>query len=277
MENKLIGYCHLIVFLGVISLLCSCGNFSKPKKSRILTYNVAYCRSNGENKSFDQKNIDEIADVIKTLNPDLVALQELDSACKERNYRFLLEKINDATGANYQMVYGSAEKYNHGTIGCGVLIHPRFNILQYKKIPLPGNEGRICVSVELDEFIFMSTHLDLNDSLREESCRIILKEISKYKKPVFLAGDLNDSHRWNSGFAKVLNSQMHLLSTEEYTLSDKDNHSTIDYILGSSSSIEKFMITDTKALRNLKVGNRMKDLTYVSDHLPVYVDIEEIR
>lgn len=46
--------------------------------------------------------------MIKALDADVVALQELDSAAIGRGARYLLKEIADAAGSGYVPYYGSA-------------------------------------------------------------------------------------------------------------------------------------------------------------------------
>ena len=249
---------------------------SKPfSKMRILTYNTAYCKGNFGKASFAQKNINDIADVIRALDADMIAVQELDSASKGRGKRFLLQEIASATGLDYQVFYGGTQEFDQGSIGCGILIKPEYKVLSHKVLSLPGDEKRACVVVELEDCVFLGTHLDLNDSLRIRSAQLIVDEIKQWKKPVFLAGDLNDSHRWNSAFKAVFSKDLLKLSTDSYSISNPDNHNTIDYVLGSPECHTVYQVTGSKALRYLKIDGVEKDLSIVSDHLPVYLDVEK--
>src|SRR5699024_9713253 len=68
-----------------------------------------------------------------------------------------------------------------------------------KIIPLAGDEARSAVRVDFEKFTFMGTHLDLNDAKRTQSASTLVNETDFIRKPCFLAGDLNDSHRWSNG------------------------------------------------------------------------------
>lgn len=83
----------LVFVLSVITL--SAQTYSKePGVIRMMTYNVAYCRGfDGyqDGSKTDKQNTERIGKIIKALDPDVVALQELDSG--NINKRFLLEEI----------------------------------------------------------------------------------------------------------------------------------------------------------------------------------------
>lgn len=89
---------------------------------RLMTYNSYYCRSNTGTPAVSQTNTENFARVIKTLDADIVAIQELDKGALNRNKRDLLQEIADATGIDYQVVFAPAADYMGGKIGPGVLV-----------------------------------------------------------------------------------------------------------------------------------------------------------
>ena len=246
---------------------------------RILTYNVAYCK--GQNGAVSgalaKENVKSIGLVLKKLDADIVAIQELDSGAVSRDKRFLLEEIKNASGIDYQVVYGNACEYNHGSIGCGMLVKKNIVISKIKKTSLPGDEKRVLLRFDSDYFTMMCTHLDLNTEKRINSASIIDNEKDYIRRPIFLAGDLNDSHRWSDGaFANFFNDTWSIISTLDYTLSNRDNHNTIDYVLYYDTN-KKYQVIETKAVRDiLLVDGKSINTELVSDHLPVYVDIQPI-
>ena len=87
-----------------------------------MTYNSYYCRGNTGTPAVSQTNTENFARVIKTLDADIVAIQELDKGALNRNKRDLLQEIADATGIDYQVVFAPAADYMGGKIGPGVLV-----------------------------------------------------------------------------------------------------------------------------------------------------------
>lgn len=126
--------------------------------------------------------------MIKALDADIVAIQELDKGALNRNKRDLLQEIADATGIDYQVVFAPAADYMGGKIGPGVLVKRSLGVKSTKTVELPGDEGRMLVVVETDGFVFLGTHLDLNDEARRRSATIINEVSNGCRKPVFLAG-----------------------------------------------------------------------------------------
>lgn len=73
---------------------------------RLLTYNTHYCKGAADPGTISEENVHNLARIIKALDADIVALQELDSASLHRGGRYLLKDIADATGSEYTPVYG---------------------------------------------------------------------------------------------------------------------------------------------------------------------------
>lgn len=251
--------------------------YPKPssKTIRLLTYNSYYCRGNTGTSAFSQANIDNFAEVIKTLDADIVSIQELDSGVVGRSSRFLLDDIRKSTGIDYRVIYSHASPYDGGTIGCGVLVKKSLNAERVEMIPLAGDERRMLIIVSLKDFVFMGTHLDLNDTFRKQSAEIAVYYSKQYNKPVFLAGDLNDSHKWTNGgiaFPTLMESFV-IKSATDGSLPGQSNE-VIDYILLNDNGKKTIDFKGTKIVKNLTVGETNKDLKTVSDHYPVYLDIE---
>ena len=268
-----------------ISILCLCLNVSAqtyPKKAntiRLLTYNTHYCKGGTDPGSINNFNIQRLALVLKVLDADIVALQELDSAANSRGKRFLLGEIAKSTGLPYTVVYGNAADYDGGSIGCGTLVKNDIPIIKIKKLSLPSNtEARIVVRTDFDKFVFMSSHFDLDDDKRIQGAGMICNDLDYISKPVFLAGDLNDSFRWGGGaFANYLNDAFTIASsTEGSSLPGRTDgtQSLVDYVLLHDKNNSGIKVIDTHIVKSLEINNSIVDLSDISDHYPVFVDIE---
>lgn len=249
-----------------------------PGVIRLLTYNTHYCKGGSDPGSIDNYNTRRVALVIEALDADVVALQELDSAASSRGRRDLLKQIAEYSNIDYQRVFGGAENYDGGKVGPGVLVKKEFPITKKKLIPLAGDEARCAIRVDLEGFTFLSTHLDLNDTKRIQSANTIVNEVDYIRQPAFLAGDLNDSHRWGQGgiaFPTLLTKFTIASDTEGNSIPGRtDNNGLIDYILYHDYKTSGIKIVDTHIVRELKVEGSVIDLGSVSDHYPVFVDIE---
>ena len=258
----------------------SAQTFPKEKKAiRILTYNTHYCKGATDPGELTKDNIENLGKVIKALDADVVALQELDSAAVGRGARYLLKEIADAAGSGYVPYYGNAAPFDGGSIGCGVLVKNTLPVKGIQVIHLPGDETRVAVAVELKNFIFIGTHSDLNDEKRREGAQIVCDWIGKKSKPVFLAGDLNDSHRWpNGGVAfPVWIKYFDIISdtTGNSIPGRTDSGALIDYVLLlKNRKASKIKVLRTHILRTVSVDGKSVDTATVSDHYPVFVDVK---
>ena len=110
-----------------------------PGTIRLMTYNSFYCKSNTSSKIFSKEHTRDFGEVIKALHPDVIAIQELDSACNERSQRYLLQEIQQAAGDDYNIVFGSAAPFDGGKIGCGVMYKKTLQPTAIHQVALPTN------------------------------------------------------------------------------------------------------------------------------------------
>ena len=194
MKNKSIRFS--VFFISVFSFLHSTISGQTQTDStrliRVMTYNIYH----GEtmNKDF---NLNLISDIIKSADPDIVALQEVDFKTNRAKKMDLATELGYLTGL--APLFGKAMKYDGGEYGEGILSKFSFNRTKNNPLPYsPGNEPRTALEVLIelpsgDEVIFIGTHLD---HTRDQSDRIaqakkINELFSKNTIPTILAGDLN--------------------------------------------------------------------------------------
>lgn len=151
---------------------------------KVMTYNVRHCA--GMDLVLDY---DRTAAVISRQQPDVVALQELDSMTGRSEHRYQLGEL--ASRTQYHPVFGSAIDFDEGKYGVGILT--RETPLSTKSIPLPGEEPRVLLVVELQDYVMACTHLDLEEEQRLASIPLIVEEAQRWQKPFLLAGDWNDT------------------------------------------------------------------------------------
>ena len=270
------------ILSSVILLLCTTLLFGQsfPKGEntiRLLTYNTHYCKGGTDPGIINEENTRKFAQVIQALDPDVVSLQELDSACNGRGKRYQLGQIATFSQLPFDAIYGAAASYDGGKIGCGILIRKDLPVKKIKKITLPGAEARIGLRVDTEDLSFMATHLDLDDTKRIMSANKICSEADYVSRPLFVAGDLNDSFRWNNlAFSVFLNTFDIASSIEGSSLPGRTDgtQSLIDYILLKKDEASNVTIVDTKIVRGVEINGKVVDLATISDHYPVFVDIQ---
>lgn len=221
---------------------------------RILTYNVRNCKGLD-----DVVDYNRISAVISRIHPDIVALQELDSATRRSNRVVVLDEI--ASGTGMFSSYSASIPLQGGTYGIGVLTREKPR--KTTQIPLPGSEEkRSLLIVELERYILFCVHLSLTAKDRDSSMNIINRMSKEYVKPVFLAGDLNAGP--GSSEIRVLVREWHFLNSPEAATFPADHpRDCIDYIFAQNN--KPFTV---KVLERAVEDERM-----ASDHRPVWVKL----
>ena len=158
-------------------------------------------------------------------------------------------------------IYNSSIRFQGGAYGIGFLM--REKPITSEAIPLPGSEEkRSVLLVEMKGYVVCCTHFSLTQRDRAESVVLINQLVSKYKKPVFLAGDLN---------AEASSPEIHKLSENWQILNDKPDPTfpankpgdRIDFILAKRTENFQFKV----------IESLVEDEPMASDHLPVWVKV----
>lgn len=251
----------LLIFLSAITvLITSAGGCNRNKQEstqtvKILSYNVRNCRGMD-----DVVDYQRVADVIKRIDAEVVALQELDSASQRSGGVVVLDELARLTGMH--KTFGASIDYQGGKYGIGVLTKEK--PVSWKRIPLPGREeARSLLIVELKDLVLGCTHFSLNQEDRLSSAHIVSNSFNDYDKPVFLAGDLNAVPE--SEVMEVFEDYWNILTNTSVPTIPSDNPSKcIDYILGLKSEGRTYITNKTV----------VEDEAVASDHLPVWAEIE---
>ncbi len=160
---------------------------------RVLTYNIHH--GQGTDGKLD---LERIAKVIRSVQPDLVALQEVDQRANRSKSVDQVGELARLTSMNG--VFGGNIDLPGGKYGNAFL--SRFPIQKHQNHPLPRfddseQRGVLEVVVVLpghdQPLIFLATHLDHRRPARERiaSAEAINKLIAE-RSPALLAGDIND-------------------------------------------------------------------------------------
>ncbi len=166
-----------------------------PTRLRVLSYNIHH--GEGVDRKLD---LPRIADVVKSVKPDLVALQEVDDGTQRTNKVDQPAALARLTGM--KVVFGGNIRYQGGDYGNAVL--SRLNINRHKNHLPPlfdHGEQRGVLEVEIEmpneggTLLFLATHLDHRTGDRERlaSAKVINALVAtSTSQPAVLAGDLND-------------------------------------------------------------------------------------
>ncbi len=219
---------------------------------RIMSYNVRNC------KGMDDKvDYDRVAGLITGCSPDVVALQELDSMTT-RYRKDVLDEL--ARRTLMHATWAPAIEYKGGKYGIGILSKEK--PLDVRRVALPGSEEkRVLLVAEFEKYVVLCTHLSLTRSDRETSAGIILDAVRDIEKPVFLAGDMNDTD--DSEMQKRIKERFTVLNDpEKPTSGSGDGARCIDFVYGLNNG----------ALWSVTGRGVVPDMVS-SDHRPVWVDV----
>ncbi|MDR1525190.1 MAG: metallophosphoesterase, partial [Tannerella sp.] len=218
---------------------------------RMMSYNVRNCT--GMDNLTDYQRV---ADVINRILPDVVALQELDSATVRSGGVFVLKELAERTLMHH--TYAPAIDFQGGKYGVGILSKEK--PIGFRQIPLPGNEKRTLLVAEFSRYFFCCTHLALEQENREHSVSLILETLKDIDKPLFLAGDMNAAY--NSPELKALSEKFTLLNDSRKNTFPADNPDRcIDFIYGIKNN--GYSVP----------GQSVLNEPLASDHLPLYADV----
>lgn len=168
------------------SLLCAplVSTAQGPAELRIMSYNVR-----GGLGMDEQRDYERAAEVIRQCQPDICAMQELDSMTARSGRTDALQEY--ARRTTLQGTFARAIAFDGGAYGVGLLSRRQPDAV--KRIPLPGREeGRVLLVAEFPDFVFLATHLSLTEADQVTSIRMLDSVAASYPgRAVFVAGDMN--------------------------------------------------------------------------------------
>lgn len=243
-------------------------------KIRILSYNI--------HKGFTIGNTDFILQQIRNamleVNADVLFLQEVlgdhnDSRCRIPDWETAIqfEYLADTTWPHF--AYGKNAVYSEGHHGNAIL--SKFPIVEWTNRLISTNrfeqrgllKARVMIPELEREIILANTHLDLTQGGRDQQARMIIDDLKKdAETPWVLLGDFND---WNKKVAKKIESELNVVEAFK-TLHGK-YPPTFPSLL-PILSLDRVFLNKMKVIKavTLKDGHWKK----LSDHLPLYVEIE---
>mgnify|MGYP005948832711 FL=1 len=221
---------------------------------KLMTYNIK--NANGMD---DVCDFQRVANVINNASPDVVAIQEVDSMTNRSGQKYVLGEIAERT--QMHAYFAPAIDYDGGKYGIGLLT--RQVPVRLQTIPLPGREeARALILAEFEDYIYCCTHMSLTEEDRMESLKIVKSFTIPYKKPLFLAGDMNAEPE--SDFIKELQKDFQILSNpKQHTYPAPEPKETIDYIATLKSNVNGFALISAQVLHE----------PMASDHRPILVEL----
>ena len=229
---------------------------------RLMTFNIYH----GETMKGDF-DLDRIANVIKSVSPDLVALQEVDLKTNRVKKLDLATELAVRTGL--VPLFGKAMSFDSGEYGEGVLSGFSFLYTKNHALPFqPGKEPRAALEVNViinsgDTIRFIGTHLDhtSDETDRINQAKRLVELFSKDDRPSILAGDLNAKPE-STTINLLLQEWSKSFSEDAPTFPSENPRVKIDYILFRPAN--RWRVLETKVI----------DEKIASDHSPVLVILE---
>ena len=252
-----------ILVVSVCAGGCAGAKLGSPTRVTVLTYNIYH----GEDAN-GGSNLDAVAGIINSLEPDLVALQEVDNKTARTKGLDLTAELSRRTGL--QGVFGKAMDYDGGGYGEAVL--SRYPVLETKNNPLPHSakaEPRVALEIHIElpggvKMTFVGTHLDhqRDQSNRMMQAKRIMELYENYDLPIVLAGDLN---------AVPDSDPINLLSRQWSCTAQDDPRPTFPSVK-PARKIDYIMYNPKGRWKVVEL--RVIDEKVASDHCPVYAVLE---
>ncbi len=227
----------------------------QARRLKLMTYNIHHAE--GMDKVYAPERI---AKLILEDDPDVVALQEVDSASRRVNGHYVAGDIAKFTGMTD--TYAETIPFQGGKYGIALLSKQAPKSV--KRIPLPGQEEkRAMLIADFGQYVVCCTHLSLTEEDRINSIVLIRKALKKYKrKPIFIMGDFNDTP--SSVFMQKFTRHFQALTSKSIPTFPYDQpREVIDYIMTRQGTGQP------RAIRShITIGN------IASDHCPLMTEVE---
>lgn len=239
-------------------------NAQDTLRLRVMTYNLRF----GE-----LATIDQLAEHIKSFQPDFVALEEVDvntnrTLAPHQNNKNMLSEL--AAKTNLFGLYGKTIPFSKGYYGIGIL--SKYPSISMNKVALPnpqGAEPRVLLEGlfevnETDTVFFAATHLDVKDAkTRELQATYITDYFKNSPYPVIIGGDFN-ARPSSKVITDIMNPHWFNATDSASTFPAWKPEVKIDYIYARPRTGWKLI--RTQAIQSL-----------LSDHLPIVTELEYIR
>lgn len=224
----------------------------------MLTYNIHH----GEGMD-GRLDLERIASVIRSVNPDLVALQEVDVRAKRTGGVDQALELSRLTGLH--ALYGATMPFQGGQYGNALLSRwPGAGFRNHALPVTPGREPRAVMDVVFSypaAFRILATHLDITREDRLSAAEAIARFApASDDLPAILLGDLNDTPE--SPVLEGLFAQGWRSAVEGFTVPVREPRRQIDFILLRPAG--RWRVLERRVLEE----------RVASDHLPVIAVLE---
>lgn len=262
----------LVIFLMATSDLVFAQNGNTLK---VMTYNILHGAPPGLKHTNHKIDLSAVAKVIKAEDPDIVALQEVDSMWSRSDNQFQPKVLSELTGMKYYYYSDSRSFTDTAGWGYGIAILSKYKIKDEESLYLPyhyhpGSENWVNSIVTVafpngKDVKFICAHFDyLYEDNRILEAHATNTTARTSDIPVILAGDLNS--RPGSQPIEILK-QAYISSCDEceLTFSSDRPRFKLDWIMYSKES--PFEVVSEKVIDN-------EDTKFASDHFPYVVELK---
>lgn len=227
------------------------------KTYTIATYNLRHGAGMDNIIDFDRQ-----IGVISRINPDVIALQEVDrftARCgKVDEIEILAKGLSPLS--NYH--FSKSIDYDGGDYGNAILSIEKPCATSVVNMP-EKYEPRSIAVCEFEDFVFCSTHLTLHEEYRMRSLELFREIVASTSKPVIFAGDWNANP--SSEFIKAMHEDFLFLSNTDLPTFRADGPTKcIDYIAVDAAHASSIKVISAEVIPE----------AMASDHQPVVVKIE---
>ncbi|NND72568.1 MAG: hypothetical protein HKN43_13410 [Rhodothermales bacterium] len=243
-------------------LLCSCGSTNAIKtdgdtRLRVLAYNIHH--GEGTDEVLD---LNRIARLINDLEPDLVAIQEVDSVVDRTNNVDQIAVLAELTGL--APAFGRFMSYQGGAYGMALL--SRLPLIEVDNMKLPdGEEPRTALRAAVrmsngDTLDFVGIHFYRTEAERLSQAEQLNDHLESRPYAAILAGDFNSTP--GSAVMDYFNSSWTTVQKgdDRFTFPSTGPEREIDFVLYRPSEVfdiaHQFVVDEPVA----------------SDHSPIVVD-----
>lgn len=263
---------HQLVVLPLVALLllpaCTSPRHSSggdhSETLRILAYNIHH----GEGMD-DILDLERIARLIVDANPDVVALQEIDSVVTRTNGVDQARVLGELTGMSH--VFGRFMEYQGGAYGMAVLSKWPIDEVHNYRLP-DGDEPRSSVTVTITSpatgarVRLSDIHFYRTEDERLAQATSLLGHLADSDTPTILAGDFNSEPN-----TKVMN----YLSGNDWVIVNKDNQSRTFPSYNPEREIDFMLLKPASRFR--VISHATLDEPVASDHSPILLELALIR
>ena len=210
----------------------------------------------------DLGHLPQVAEVIRSVNPDWVALQEIDSKTKRVGYvdqtaelaklcgmkgTFVRKTLNTAKN-RFKVQNAATTDDLDGAGEYGLAILSKEEPIKVSKVLVPGYYHTRCIEfVEFKDYVVACTHFPLKEEHCLIAAKVALANIADYRKPVFLAGDFNVGPE-SKTMAELKTGMTILNDPAVFTFPSSGPSCTIDFIMVDTPHADKVAVTERRVV-----------------------------